>query len=134
MKSIFALSLFSVFIWLNECTVNRESVNKFWAVTCRNFDCDQAFLHCIDNRCNGVDQCKRCIVNDYPRCSRCVDELFDERETIDGQLLCDPEDSLQVDGCRFYCRANFLPYGECVYENFIPVCKCSRTTPAPGSV
>ena len=49
-------------------------------------------------------------------------------ELINGNynLVCDSGDDLHVKACLFYCRVNWYPYGECVRQNNIPICKCGN--------
>ena len=49
-------------------------------------------------------------------------------ELINGNynLVCDSGDDLHVKACLFYCRVNWYPYGECVRQNNVPICKCGN--------
>ena len=88
--------------------------------------CEDVFQTCVDNRYVGKDQCQRCVTNVNKDCVRYVRDLFNENELVDGRLLCDPADPLQVNGCKIFWRVNLFieQDGQCVYDNGWPICQC----------
>ena len=73
--------------------------------------------------------CKACITNANPNCSTCASDIFNKEdlETIDGNsyFVCESSDPYQSKACHFYCRGQFLQFGQCEIEQNISVCKCS---------
>lgn len=116
---------------INGYFMQKQATNKFWAQTCNAFSCQDAILNCVARGCVGKDKCTRCVTLSAPRCSPCIREIFDDNELINGNLVCDQNDDLQVFGCKIYCRGNNFAnnQGDCVVENGLPVCKCTNTLP-----
>ena len=110
-----------------------EFNHRLWLNYCRDLQCAQTLEKCLDEiNCSGEKQCKRCVMDIAAEdCSKCIDDIFNEEESIEEingvkYFICNPSDSLQVLGCRMYCRGIFFPSGECIREtnNNVPYCKC----------
>lgn len=111
---------------------NRKQVtNKFWARTCNILDCQDAIINCLGDECDGKKECSSCVILNTPRCSSCINEIFDDTELINGKLVCDDSDDLQILGCKIYCRGNNFKnnQGDCIIEDGLPVCKCTSALP-----
>ena len=119
-----------VFTFLCIASVTAVDLSKIWTVTCRSEFCKEGLELCITSNCFGARQCKSIIDEYYPACSICANEILDtsQYELVNGnyQLVCDNTDDLHVKACLFYCRVNWYPYGECVRQNNIPICKCGN--------
>ena len=126
MTNINNFTIFFFFLCIGSVTV--VDLSKIWTVTCRSEFCKEGLETCISNNCFGARGCKSIIDTFYPNCTLCVDDILDQNnyELINGNynLVCDSTDDLQVKACLFYCRVNWYPYGECVRQNNIPICKC----------
>jgi hypothetical protein len=50
----------------------------------------------------------------------------DGYELVNGNyhLICDNNDDLQVKVCLFYYLVNNYPFGQCVRQNNVTICKC----------
>ena len=90
--------------------------------------CKQGLELYFSSNCLGARQCKAIIDEHYPTCSLCANQILDSRyhELINGDnyQICDRSDDLHVKACLFYCRSNWIPDGECIKQNNVPMCKC----------
>jgi WD40 repeat protein len=101
--------------------------------TCNSPICLTGLETCIKNDCYGAKDCKAIIDQEYPTCSRCVTDILDPntQATVGGNnyFVCDSSDNLQVTACLFYCRVYYFPYGQCIRQNNLPICKCLEEAP-----
>ena len=110
-----------------------ESLSKIYPASCNTPICKEGLDACIASDCYVARDCKSIIDGNYPTCSRCVVDILDPstHATVNGNnyLVCDSEDDLQVKVCLFYCRVYYYPYGECVKQYSVPICKCLDEAP-----
>ena len=118
-----------------------EDPSKVFTVTCRTDFCKEGLETCIQNNCYGARGCKSIIELFYPNCTRCVDDILDQSnyEFVNGNyhLVCDPNDDMQIKACLYYFRVYYYPFGQCLRQNNIPICRCSdedTTTSFPASI
>jgi hypothetical protein len=127
MNNLKFLILFLSVVHLNVTILCIDS-NKIWTFTCRVDNCKEGLETCISSNCFGARGCKSIIDEFYPTCSRCVNNILDPDgyELVNGNYhsICDNNDDLQVKVCLFYCRVNYYPFGQCVRQNNVPICKC----------
>ena len=119
-----------VFISLCIASVTGIDLSKYWTVSCSSIPCRQGLDLCISSNCLGAKRCKAIIDEYYPVCSICANEILDssQYELVNGNyhLVCNSGDDLHLKACLFYCRVNWFPYGKCVRQNNIPICKCGN--------
>ena len=131
----------SLLIFISILNAFLEDPSKVFTVTCRNDFCKKGLETCITNNCYGARGCKSIIELFYPNCTRCVDDILDQSnyELVNGNyhLVCDPNDDMQIKACLYYCRVYYYPFGQCLRQNNIPICRCSdedTTTSFPASI
>lgn len=104
------------------------SILRHWISTCRKENCQNALDEC--DICFSEKQCKACIVETYPECSKCAEDIFktNDHEIINGvsYMVCDNENDLHVKICKMFCRGKYHSKGECIELNQTPVCSCTR--------
>ena len=125
---VFLLIFFSFII-----KIYGEYFSKDYTATCNTSFCKEGLETCVIRDCYGARECKGIIDQDYPTCSRCVNDILDANTQViisgNSYLVCDSSDSLQAKACLFYCRVYYYPFGECLKQNNVPVCKCTDKVP-----
>jgi hypothetical protein len=122
--------IFLTILVISVSTINAfvDDPSKAYIVTCRNDFCKKGLESCIANNCYGARGCRSLIELSYPNCTRCVDDILDQNnyELVNGNYhyVCDSNDDLQVKACLYYCRVYYYPFGQCVRQNNVPICRC----------
>ena len=122
--------IFLSILLISVSTINDfvEDPSKVYTVNCRTDFCKEALESCIAKNCYGARGCKSLVELFYPACIRCADDILDQNnyELVNGNyhLVCDSNDDLQVKACLYYCRVYYYPFGQCVRQNNVPICRC----------
>lgn len=133
------LTLISLFLVISSIRSEYE-LTKAWQSICLINSCEATLQECINHSCFGKTNCKSCVEDYKPTCSKCVDDIFDVTAQIQlpgniNTIICDKNSQLHTTVCNFYCRGLFKPVSECEILNDFPVCNCvdsfTTTTTAP---
>ena len=114
---------------------SRTSFNKAWQSQCLINSCEPTLQECISHACFGKANCKSCVEDYKPTCSKCVDDIFDETAQIQlpginsNTIICDSNNQMHTTVCNFFCRSLFKPFYKCEVLNSLPVCTCMDTLP-----
>jgi hypothetical protein len=98
--------------------------------------CETTLQQCISIGCFGKANCKSCVEDFSPSCSRCVDDIFDETAQItlpDNRktIICDANNQLHTTVCNFFCRSLFITNYKCEILSDLPVCNCKEIATSP---
>ena len=128
-SNMFQKIFFSFLLFVSTTNAFVADLSKVYIITCRSGYCIEGLQACISNNCLGARQCRSVIESFYPTCTRCVDDILDQNsyELVNGNyhLVCNPNDDMQVKACLYYCRVYYYPFGECVRQNNVLICRCS---------
>ena len=116
-------------------TRNESGLNKAWQSICKISSCEPLLQECISDGCFGKANCKSCVDDYEPSCSRCVDDIFDETAQISlpdshKTIICDANNQLHTTVCNFYCRSLLKPNYKCEIISDITVCSCIDIMPS----
>ena len=125
---MFQKIFFSFLLFVSTTNAFVADLSKVYIFTCRSDSCIDGLQACITNNCFGARVCRSLMELLYPDCIRCVDDILDQSnyEIVNGNyhLVCDSNDNLQIKACLYYCRVYYYPFGQCVRQNNIPICRC----------
>jgi hypothetical protein len=111
---------------------NENNFDKAWQSICTINSCESTLKQCISIGCFGKANCKGCVEDFLPTCSRCVDAIFDETAQItlpDNRkaIACDSHNQLHTTVCNFYCTSLSKSNYKCEVIGGFPVCDCFET-------
>ena len=117
------------------CVSEATPQSRYYAITCKRFECDTAFKSCSQEGCIGA-MCDACVLRQFPGCGPCLEEFDKSYNFIPfgkyQYLLCDPKVPVQVDACDFTCRRNYqieVNGSLCTNIAGYPVCQCAGWAP-----
>jgi hypothetical protein len=132
-----SIFLINFFLLINSIR-NENDFNKAWQSICKINSCESTLKECVSDGCFGKANCKSCVEDYLPTCSRCVDDIYDESTQItlpDNRktIICDINNSLHTAVCNFFCRSLLKPNYKCEIVSDIPVCNCFDTATSTTS-
>ncbi|CAF0716253.1 unnamed protein product [Brachionus calyciflorus] len=105
-----------------------NQLNAYWLGTCIKANCEDALKLC--NGCYGEHGCKSCVSSLNLECIECVNDIYNKNDLdIIGSaayMICDSQDSLQVNACHLFCRGQYIKTGNCIDNQNIPICQCNN--------
>ena len=112
---------------------SKRSENNFykaWQSLCAINSCESTLQECINHACFGKANCKSCVEDYKPTCSKCVDDIYDETAQFQlpgsniKTIVCDSKSQMHTTVCNFFCRSLFKPNFKCEVISDFPVCNC----------
>lgn len=124
------LSIIALFLMISSVrNENYFKTSKAWQSICKINSCEATLTDCINHSCFGKENCRSCVEDYLPSCTRCVDDIYDATALItlpDNRktIICDMMNQLHLTVCNFFCRSSYKPNFKCEIINDFPVCNC----------
>jgi hypothetical protein len=94
---------------INVIIVNKQVIasnnGRSWLYPCSQGQCLDPIDKCLQTNCIGEDQCIKCVKKESYTCKKCINEVFNKLNLVNGEFICSINDSLQ-ENSKCKCERN----------------------------